>query len=72
MAQQVKDLALSPPRLGSLRWRGFRPLPGNFHMLWAWPERKTKVLGCFNKEANRVSVCFCLAGWSPAANLQCS
>ena len=40
--QQVKDLALSLQWLGLLLWRGFDPWPGNFHLLWAWPESQNK------------------------------
>ena len=36
MAQQVKDLALSP------LWRGFNPWPGNFGMPLAWPKKDHK------------------------------
>ena len=37
MAQQIKD-----PRL-SLLWHRFNPIPGNFHMPWAWPKKKKKL-----------------------------
>ena len=42
MAQWVNDPALSLQRLGSLLWHRFDPWPRNFHMPWAWPERKKK------------------------------
>ena len=28
--------------VGSLLWHGIDPWPRNFHMLWLWPENKTK------------------------------
>lgn len=40
MAQPVKNLALSPPRLGSLLWCGFSSRP-HFHKPWTWPKKKT-------------------------------
>ena len=33
MVQRFED----PVWLGSLLWLQFNPWPGNFHMLWAWP-----------------------------------
>ena len=38
VAQQVKDLALSLPQLGSLLWCEFYPEPMNFHMSQVWQE----------------------------------
>ena len=44
VAQQVKDLALSLQRLGSLPWHGFSPWPRNFHMAQEQPKQKyTKI-----------------------------
>ena len=48
MVQQVKDLAMSLQRLGSLPWRGLDPWPGNFHMPCIWPKKKKK-----RKEKNK-------------------
>ena len=42
MAQCIKDPALSLLWLRSLLWCGFRPLPGNFHVLWVGPPPKKK------------------------------
>ena len=39
MAQQVKDLALSLQRLGSLQWGGFDPWSRNFCRPWVWPKK---------------------------------
>ena len=44
MVQWIKDPALSLQLLGSLLWQGFDPQPGDFHMLWEWPQ-KTQGLG---------------------------
>ena len=40
MVQQVKDPALSLQWLGSLLWSSFDPLPRNFHVPRAWPNKK--------------------------------
>ena len=46
MAQQVKDLVLSPQQLGLLLWCRFNPCPRfdpwprNFHMPWVWPKKE--------------------------------
>ena len=37
MAQQVKDPVLSLQQLELLLCHGFDPWPGNFYMLWVWP-----------------------------------
>ena len=42
MAQEVKDLALSLPRLGSLLWHGFDSWSGTFCMLLTWSKKKKK------------------------------
>lgn len=39
MVQRVKDLALLLLWFGSLLWHRFRPWPGNFLMLQAWPKK---------------------------------
>ena len=39
VVQWVKDLALSLQQLGLLLWCRFDPWPGNYHMLWVWPEK---------------------------------
>ena len=39
MVQRVKDLGLLLLWLGSLLWHRFRPWPGNFLMLQAWPKK---------------------------------
>lgn len=49
VAQQAKDLALSPQQLGSPLWRGFSPWPGNFHKLQVQPKNKTKQKKKTNK-----------------------
>lgn len=36
VAQWAKDLA-------SLLWYRFHPWPGNFHMVWVWPEKRHEV-----------------------------
>ena len=55
MAEQVNDLALSLQWLGLLLWWRFDPWPGNFHMPWVWPKKKTekenaKVFFCGGKK----------------------
>ena len=40
VVQWVRDLVLSLAQCGWLLWYKFDPWPGNFHMLWAQPEKK--------------------------------
>ena len=42
VAQGVKDLVLSLLCIWLQLWHSFNPWLGNFHMLWAWPEKKKK------------------------------
>ena len=59
MAQQVKDLALSLLWLGSWLWCGFYPLPGNFCILWGWPQKpkpkKQKPYSLFARLGGRLT-----------------
>ena len=41
MVQWVEDLVLSLHWLRSILWHGFDPWPGNFHMPWVQPPKKT-------------------------------
>ena len=42
VVQHDKDLVLSLQRLGLLLWCGFKPWPGNFHVLQMQPKKKKK------------------------------
>ena len=42
VAQWVQYPALSLQWLESLLWLGFDPWPGNFHVLWVGPKRRTE------------------------------
>lgn len=42
VAEWVKDLVLSLQWFGSLLGHQFNTWPGNFHMLWTWPNNNKK------------------------------
>jgi len=62
VAKWVKDPAMSQQWLRWLLWCGLDRWPGDFHMLWVWPKKKSG-------EGLGLVQCFGAEGWLPFQHL---